>query len=107
MGPPPAKFKKARPDDVVDRRAKTDVKLYHVSNATGQLVVTEIGQRPLQQSMLDHSDCYCLDQAGQAVFVWKGRRADPDEKSGCISKATKYMQGPEKSVKFSNHFLNI
>ena len=92
LGKRVSKLNKARPDEVVDRRVSTDVKLYHISNASGQLVVTEIGQRPLQQSMLDHSDCYCLDQAGQAIFVWKGRRADPAEKSGSISKAMKYMQ---------------
>jgi len=36
-----------------------------VTSATGNLVVTEIAQRPLQQSMLNHNDCYCLDNCGQ------------------------------------------
>ena len=36
-----------------------------MTSATGNLVVTEIAQRPLQQSMLNHNDCYCLDNCGQ------------------------------------------
>ena len=64
-GPPPAAFKKARPDEGFEKKIGSDVKLYHITDASGQLVVTEIGQRPLQQAMLNHNDCYCLDQSGQ------------------------------------------
>lgn len=92
LGPPPAAFKKARPDEGFEKKIGSDVKLYHITDASGQLVVTEIGQRPLQQAMLNHNDCYCLDQSGQCVYVWKGRAASQAEKKGVISKAMKYMQ---------------
>jgi len=91
LGPPPSKLPKARPDDVVDRKLG-EVKLYHISDSSGQLVVTEIAQRPLVQSMLSHDDCYCLDNSGQAVFVWKGRKASKEEKSSSMEKALKYIQ---------------
>ena len=68
-------------------------KLYHIStSAEGQLVVAEIAKRPLQQSMLNHNDCYCLDNGGQQVFAWKGKSASKEEKTGVMTKALKYMQ---------------
>jgi hypothetical protein len=76
----------------VDRRAASEIKLYHVSSTSGQLVVTEIGERPLVQKMLDHNDCYCVDLGGQQIFVWKGRGATAEEKSGVLAKATKYIE---------------
>ena len=63
-----------------------------MSTATGHLVVTEIAQRPLQQSMLRHDDCYCLDNCGQQVFVWKGKSATKEEKSGSVNNALQYMK---------------
>ena len=42
--------------------------------------------------MLDHNDCYCVDLGGQQIFVWKGRGATAEEKSGVLSKATKYIE---------------
>lgn len=92
LGAKPAKLHKARPDDAVDRRAASEIKLYHVSSTSGQLVVTEIGERPLVQKMLDHNDCYCVDLGGQQIFVWKGRGATAEEKSGVLAKATKYIE---------------
>ena len=53
-----------------------------MTNETGNLVVTEIAQRPLQQSMLKHDDCFILDNCAQQVFVWKGKSANKEEKSG-------------------------
>ena len=67
--------------------------MYHIStSAEGQLVVAEIAKRPLQQSMLNHNDCYCLDNGGQQVFAWKGKGASKEEKTGVMTKALKYMQ---------------
>lgn len=90
LGPPPKKFRAAQPDEVTEDATK-NTKLYHVTSATGNLVVTEIAQRPLQQNMLNHNDCYCLDNCGQQVFVWKGKGATKEEKSGCMNKALQYM----------------
>ena len=44
------------------------------------------------QKMLDHNDCYCVDLGGQQIFVWKGRGATAEEKSGVLAKATKYIE---------------
>uniref|UniRef100_A0A8C0LAW0 Advillin n=1 Tax=Canis lupus dingo TaxID=286419 RepID=A0A8C0LAW0_CANLU len=80
-------IKPAVPDELIDQQQNSSIVLYHVSDAAGQLAVTEVAARPLVQDLLNHDDCYILDQSGTKIYVWKGRGATKTEKQMAMSKA--------------------
>ncbi|XP_032655485.1 villin-1-like, partial [Chelonoidis abingdonii] len=80
-------IKPAIPDTVVDQKLQTILKLYHVSDAEGNLVIQEVATRPLTQDLLQHEDCYILDQGGLTIYVWKGRKSTKEEKQQAMSRA--------------------
>uniref|UniRef100_A0A8C5U751 Villin-1 n=2 Tax=Passeriformes TaxID=9126 RepID=A0A8C5U751_9PASS len=79
-------------DDKVDQTLKSSLKLYHISNASGNLVIQEVAIRPLTQDMLLHEDCYILDQGGTRIFVWKGKDANKEEKQQAMSRALGFIK---------------
>ncbi|KAM3861807.1 villin-1 [Diretmus argenteus] len=79
-------------DDVVDNKLKTGVKLFHISDAQGNLVVQEVAVKPLKQELLLHEDCYLLDQGGMKIFIWKGKKASKSERSESLDKAEAYIK---------------
>ncbi|NWS68532.1 VILI protein, partial [Crotophaga sulcirostris] len=85
-------IKAAIPDEHVDQKLKSSIKLYHVSNASGNLVIQEVAIRPLTQDMLLHEDCYILDQGGLKIFVWKGKNANKEEKQQAMSRALGFIK---------------
>ncbi|KAM9671651.1 LOW QUALITY PROTEIN: advillin [Trichechus inunguis] len=85
-------IKPAIPDEIIDQQQKSNIMLYHVSDSTGQLVVTEVATRPLVQDLLKHDDCYILDQSGTKIFVWKGKGATKAEKQMAMSKALSFIK---------------
>ncbi|XP_062058075.1 advillin [Lepus europaeus] len=85
-------IKPAVPDEIVDQQQKCSITLYHVSDAAGQLAVTEVAVRPLVQDLLNHDDCYILDQNGTKIYVWKGRGATKVEKQAAMSKALGFLK---------------
>ncbi|KFP29011.1 Villin-1, partial [Colius striatus] len=85
-------IKAAIPDEIVDQKIKSALKLYHVSNASGNLVIQEVAIRPLTQDMLLHEDCYILDQGGLKIFVWKGKDANKEEKQQAMSRALGFIK---------------
>uniref|UniRef100_A0A8C4EAP8 HP domain-containing protein n=1 Tax=Dicentrarchus labrax TaxID=13489 RepID=A0A8C4EAP8_DICLA len=78
------------PDETADQEQKSKLTLYHVSDADGQMKVTEVANRPLTQDLLNHDDCYFLDQGGTKIFVWKGKKANKAEKQAEFIKAKNY-----------------
>uniref|UniRef100_A0A8C0ME24 Villin-1 n=1 Tax=Canis lupus familiaris TaxID=9615 RepID=A0A8C0ME24_CANLF len=85
-------IKPAVPDELIDQQQNSSIVLYHVSDAAGQLAVTEVAARPLVQDLLNHDDCYILDQSGTKIYVWKGRGATKTEKQMAMSKALSFIQ---------------
>ncbi|XP_058529638.1 advillin isoform X3 [Ochotona princeps] len=85
-------IKPALPDEVVDQQQKSSITLYQVSDAAGQLAVTEVAVRPLAQDLLNHNDCYILDQRGTKIYVWKGRGATKVEKQAVMAKALGFLK---------------
>ncbi|XP_037370985.1 advillin [Talpa occidentalis] len=85
-------LKGAVPDEIIDQQQKSNTMLYHVSDSGGQLTVTEVATRPLVQDLLNHDDCYILDQSGTKIYVWKGRGATKLEKQSAMSKALNFIQ---------------
>ncbi|XP_066179069.1 villin-1 [Sylvia atricapilla] len=82
----------AIPDEKVDQILKSSLKLYHVSDASGNLIIQEVAIRPLTQDMLLHEDCYILDQGGIRIFVWKGKNASKEEKQQAMSRALGFIK---------------
>ncbi|XP_013376424.1 PREDICTED: advillin [Chinchilla lanigera] len=85
-------IKPAVPDEIIDQQQKSNTMLYHVSDSAGQLAVTEVSTRPLVQDLLNHDDCYILDQGGTKIYVWKGRGASKVEKQAAMSKALGFIK---------------
>ncbi|KAF0883353.1 AVIL protein, partial [Crocuta crocuta] len=85
-------IKPAVPDEIIDQQQKSNIILYQVSDSAGQLEVTEVATRPLVQDLLNHDDCYILDQSGTKIYVWKGRGATKIEKQTAMSKALNFIQ---------------
>ncbi|KAG9271627.1 villin-1 [Astyanax mexicanus] len=80
------------PDEVVDEKLKSSIKLFHISDASGNLVVKEVAVKPLTQDLLNQEDCYLLDQGGIRIFVWKGRKSSKKERSEALDKAEAYKK---------------
>ncbi|XP_072105903.1 advillin isoform X2 [Mobula birostris] len=80
------------PDEMADQQQKAKLALYHVSDACGQMKVTEVATWPLVQDVLDHNDCFILDQGGTKIYVWKGKRASKKEKQAAVSGALEFMK---------------
>uniref|UniRef100_A0A8C4ED39 HP domain-containing protein n=1 Tax=Dicentrarchus labrax TaxID=13489 RepID=A0A8C4ED39_DICLA len=48
--------------------------------------------RPLTQDLLNHDDCYFLDQGGTKIFVWKGKKANKAEKQAAMGRALEFIK---------------
>ncbi|XP_044205209.1 advillin [Thunnus albacares] len=80
------------PDETADQEQKGKLTLYHVSDAEGQMKVTEVATRPLVQDLLNHDDCYFLDQGGTKIFVWKGKKANKAERQAAMARALDFIK---------------
>ncbi|XP_061082475.1 villin-1 isoform X1 [Conger conger] len=85
-------IKEGVPDQVVDQALKHSVKLFQISDVQGNLVMQEVGLRPLTQDLLNNKDCFLLDQEGTRIFIWKGRRASKTERFESVEKAEMYKK---------------
>lgn len=88
-------LKPAVPDTAVEPALKAALKLYHVSDSEGKLVVREVATRPLTQDLLNHEDCYILDQGGLKIYVWKGKNANAQERKGAMSQALNFIKAKQ------------
>uniref|UniRef100_UPI0037E90E1D villin-1 n=1 Tax=Semicossyphus pulcher TaxID=241346 RepID=UPI0037E90E1D len=82
----------AVPDDQTDSVQSNTVRLYHVYESSGNLVVQEVATQPLTQDLLRSSDCYILDQRGSSVMVWKGKHASKEERREALNRAVGYIK---------------
>uniref|UniRef100_A0A4W5LRZ0 Advillin n=1 Tax=Hucho hucho TaxID=62062 RepID=A0A4W5LRZ0_9TELE len=92
LGQRTSKLPNGMPDETADQQQKAQLTLYHVSDAEGQMKVTEVATRPLVQDLLNHEDCYFLDQGGVKIFVWKGKRANKAERQAAFSRALEFIK---------------
>ncbi|XP_030585078.1 advillin isoform X2 [Archocentrus centrarchus] len=92
LGERTVELKDGPPDEIVDQEQKGIVTLYHVSDADGQMTVTEVATRPLVQDLLNHEDCYILDQGGLKIFVWKGKKANKAERQAAMTRALEFIK---------------
>ncbi|XP_070841659.1 villin-1 [Chaetodon trifascialis] len=91
LGEGSGSVRNAIPDDKPDQ-ANTSVRLYHVFENNGNLVVQEVATQPLTQDLLRSSDCYIVDQRGSCVMVWKGKQASMEERREALNRALGYIK---------------
>lgn len=65
--------------------------LHRVSDASGQLKVTQEGKGIIPKSKLDTNDVFILD-VGNEIFVWVGLKASAQERKMAMGTAQKYLQ---------------
>jgi len=78
----------ATSDDVKVENPKA---LYQLSDATGDLKLTEISKGSAKKSSLKTEDVFILD-AGHTVFSWIGKGTTKKEKANAIKYATDYLK---------------
>lgn len=64
--------------------------LYQLSDATGELAVTEVGRGELTRAMLSSADVFLCD-TGESVLLWIGGGASAKESAAAMSTANKYL----------------
>ncbi|XP_069771040.1 advillin [Narcine bancroftii] len=92
LGERKGELREATSDQKADQLQKSNIRLYHVSEATGSLMVQEVATRPLTQDLLNHQDCYILDQGGVTIFVWKGKEASKEEKQAAMNRGLGFIK---------------
>lgn len=78
-------------DEAFERKDVDATTLYTVTDASGQLKVTPVAQKPLKQEMLNTNDCFILD-TGSGIYVWVGKKATEQEKKQSLSRAQGFLQ---------------
>lgn len=74
-----------------DDQLKADVaKLFRISDATGRMEITQVGEGKLEKSLLDQNDVFLLD-SGAAIFVWVGKNATKDERAKGMQYGQQYL----------------
>lgn len=81
-------------DEVCNKKsAVKPADLYHVSSDSGKLVVKKVATAPFNQDDLQSGDCFIVDNgAARRIFVWKGKQASKDERSGAMNNAVKFIE---------------
>nr|XP_015810628.2 villin-1 isoform X1 [Nothobranchius furzeri]XP_015810629.2 villin-1 isoform X1 [Nothobranchius furzeri] len=92
LGPKPNNLKKAVPDDTHDQVQASGVKLYHVSDDSGNMVIKEVAMQPLTQDLLLSSDCFIVDHSGSSVMVWKGKKSSKEERQKAMNTAVSFIK---------------
>ncbi|XP_071439636.1 gelsolin, cytoplasmic [Hetaerina americana] len=74
-----------------ERQTDNNVTLYKISDASGNMVVQKIAEKPLNQNMLQSADCFILDTITSGLFVWIGRGSTKNEKVEAMRKAEQFL----------------
>ncbi|XP_014814208.1 PREDICTED: macrophage-capping protein isoform X2 [Calidris pugnax] len=105
LGPKPTLQEGSPEEDVVaDQRNARAAILYKVSDATGHMDLSQVAtSSPFSQSLLCPDDCFVLDNgAGGKVYVWKGRKANEQERQAALKVAeeviTRMGHSPQTQV---------
>lgn len=84
-------------DDVeFETKQEATVTLYRVSDASGEMTMDKVGEKPLHQDMLNSAelggqDCYILDTVSSGIFVWIGKQCTKNEKVEAMKLAQKFL----------------
>ncbi|GFG33063.1 hypothetical protein Cfor_12089 [Coptotermes formosanus] len=78
-------------DTEFERKQEAVVTLYRVSDASGEMTMQKVGEKPLHQDMLNSADCYILDTVTSGIFVWIGKHCTKAEKVEAMKLAQKFL----------------
>jgi hypothetical protein len=78
-------------DENFEKDLNASSKLYHISDASGQLEVNLISNAPFKQSMLNSDDCHILDICNE-IFVWVGKGCTNQEKLQSMRLAEEFLK---------------
>jgi len=78
-------------DSEFERKQEATVTLYHVSDASGEMTMHKVGEKPLHQDMLNSADCYILDTVTSGIFVWIGKLCTKAEKVEAMKLAQRFL----------------
>uniref|UniRef100_A0A674PCZ0 Villin like n=1 Tax=Takifugu rubripes TaxID=31033 RepID=A0A674PCZ0_TAKRU len=92
LGQRSGSLKSATSDDTHELVQNNSIRLYHVFESNGNLVVQEVATQPLTQDLLLSSDCYILDHKGSSVMVWKGKKASKVERQAAFNRALGFIK---------------
>ncbi|CAJ1051747.1 advillin [Xyrichtys novacula] len=106
LGERTSQLKDGRADEIADQEQKSNLVLYHVTDEDGHMKVTEVASRPLAQDLLNHDDCYFLDQGGTKVFVWKGKKANKAERQAAMSRALEFIKAKNYPITTNVEVVN-
>jgi len=76
----------------------TEPKLFRVSDATGEMEITEVAtgrfeQEQLDVSVLGYKDCFILSSGGMnGIFAWIGKGATKEERGQAMASAEKFLK---------------
>lgn len=97
LGGKPATIKPAMADDAPSgtEEERLMYKLFHVSDATGDIKTTEVTARPLKRDMMDDSDSYILELY-DTVYIWQGNESSAKEKYAGMKIAKDFVKNNNK-----------
>ncbi|XP_076464098.1 advillin-like [Babylonia areolata] len=78
-------------DTDFERTSAEEIKLFRVSDASGSLEVTEVGEKPLKREHLDSNDCFILDSGPSGIYAWIGKKCTKNEKKSAWQNATQFL----------------
>ncbi|KAM8966555.1 scinderin-like [Pelodytes ibericus] len=80
-------------DTAADVSHRKKAKLHMVSDAKGSMEVTMVSEEsPFSMSLLLSEECFVLDSADKNIFVWKGKKANPNEKKAALKTAEDFIK---------------
>lgn len=82
------------PDDDIVRDMDQNIVLYSIEppkKEGDKATIEEIGQRPLQQDMLDSDNCYVLDSGYSGIYIWTGKNTESDFKKKVWHHVNEFM----------------
>ncbi|CAD6191665.1 unnamed protein product [Caenorhabditis auriculariae] len=100
---------KAKDDDEnYWKRTSEQITLWKVSDASGEMKVTKVGQGAVKQSQLDSKDAFILDALNGGIFVWIGKDCTIDERQKHLpswTQVTRVIESAE-STQFTQWFAD-
>ncbi|OQR93077.1 villin-like protein [Achlya hypogyna] len=86
-------------DEAADKSARSSIKLIRLSDASSTLKTTDVtpADGVLTKTLLGSDDVYIVD-AGNALHVWIGKGASPEERKNGMIYATKYLSQTKRSA---------
>jgi gelsolin len=88
LGGKPSSIAPATSDDIKVDNTKI---LFQLSDATGELKITEVAKGTVKKSQLKSDDVFILD-IGHTVYAWIGKGTTKKERAGAIKYATDYLK---------------